>query len=57
MLLKFKLVGLAVRDPGVAAVPDNAILSVGLEALLPIATLPFIVPALVGAKATLNVVL
>lgn len=57
MLPKFRLAGLAVRDPGVAAVPDKAILSVGLEALLPIAKLPFTVPPLVGAKVTLNVVL
>jgi hypothetical protein len=57
MLPKLKLAGLAVTDPGVAAVPDNAILSVGLDALLPIAKLPFTAPPLVGAKATLNGVL
>jgi len=57
MLPKFRLVGVALIAPGVAAVPDNAMFSVGLEALLPIAKLPFTVPPLVGAKATLKAAL
>ena len=57
MLPKLKLPGVALIAPGVAPVPDKPILSVGLEALLPIAKLPFTAPPLVGAKVTLNVVL
>ena len=57
MLPKLRLAGVALIAPGVAPVPDNPILSVGLEALLPIAKLPFTAPPLVGAKVTLNVVL
>jgi hypothetical protein len=57
MLPKLRLAGVALTVPGVAAVPDNAMLSVGLEASHPIAKLPFIVPPLVGAKVTLNVAL
>lgn len=57
MLPKLRLAGLAVIVPGAAAVPDSAMLSVGLEASLPIARLPLTVPPLVGAKVTLNVVL
>jgi hypothetical protein len=56
-LPKLRPAGVAVIDPGVAAVPDNAILSVGLEASLPIARLPFMVPPLVGANFTLKVAL
>jgi len=57
MLPKLRLAGVALTAPGVAPVPDKPILSVGLEALLPIAKLPFTAPPLVGAKVTLNVVL
>ena len=57
MLPKLKLAGLALIAPGVAPVPDKPTLSVGLEALLPIARVPFTAPPLVGAKVTLNVVL
>jgi len=57
MLPKLRLAGVALIAPGVAPVPDKPILSVGLEALLPIARVPFTAPPLVGAKVTLNVVL
>jgi len=57
MLPKLKLAGVALIAPGVAPVPDKPILSVGLEASLPIAKLPFTAPPPVGAKVTLNVVL
>ena len=56
-LPKLMLVGLAVRDPDVTPLPDNTILSDGLDAVLVIAMLPFTFPLVVGAKVTVNVVL
>ena len=43
-LPKLKLAGLAVRDPGVAPVPDSGTLTVGSEASLRIETLPLTCP-------------
>jgi hypothetical protein len=51
------LVGLAARDPAVTPVPDNAILSEGLEDVLVIAMLPFAVPPEDGVKVVVKVVL
>lgn len=53
-LPKLKLEGFAVSAPGVTPVPDKAMLSVGLLALLMMARLPLADPALEGAKVTLT---
>jgi hypothetical protein len=54
---KLRLEGVGFSVPSAAAVPDNPILSVGLDALLTTAKLPLSVPLVAGAKLTLKVVL
>ena len=56
-LPKLRLAGLGSRSPGTIPVPDNAILSVGLEAFDVIVTVPLALPADVGLKETLKVAL
>ncbi len=53
---KLRLVGLAVRSPGVTPVPDKAIFRVEFDALLIRARFPLTVPLDWGEKSTLNVV-
>ena len=53
-LPKLRLDGFAVRDPGVTPVPDNGMLSVGLEALLVSERVPPAAPADCGANTTLK---
>jgi hypothetical protein len=56
-LLKLRLLGLAPSVPGVTPVPDNAIVSVGLEAFEVMVTAPLAAPAAVGVNVTLKVAL
>jgi hypothetical protein len=54
---KLTLEGFAPMRPGVIAVPMSGMFKFGLLPLLTIATFPVDVPAEVGAKVTLKVVL
>jgi len=56
-LPKLRLAGLAPSVPGVTPVPDKGMVSVGLEALDVIVTLPMALPADEGANETLKVAL
>ncbi len=56
-LPKLKLAGLGDRSPGEIPVPDNGMVSVGLEALEVMVTLPLALAAEVGANFTLKLVL
>ena len=56
-LPKVRLAGFALRAAALATVPDNPMLSVGLDALLTIAKLPEAVPVLTGVKLTVKLVL
>jgi hypothetical protein len=51
------LSGLATSAPVVAPTPENGILNDGFVAVLVIAMLPVVVPAVVGAKLAVNEVL
>jgi len=52
-----RLVGLAAIDPAVTPVPDNTMLSDGLEAVLAMARLPFTLPLEFGAKVAVRIAL
>ena len=54
-LPKFKFAGDSVNCPGVLSLPDNAMLSCGLEASEIIERFPVIEPATFGVKTTANV--
>jgi len=56
-LPKLRLVGFDAKSPGDTPVPDNAMVSVGLEAFEVIVTVPLALPVEVGANATLKLVL
>jgi hypothetical protein len=56
-LPKVRLVGLAVRSPGVTPLPESAISTVALEALSVIESIPLLAPAALGVKTTPNVLL
>jgi hypothetical protein len=54
---KLKLVGLEVRGPAAAPVPDRAMFNVGFDAVELIVMVPLAAPAAVGANETLKVAL
>ena len=54
MLPKARLLGLAVRVPAETPVPERGIVSVGLEPLEVIVTLPLTLPTVEGAKVTVK---
>ena len=56
-LPKLRLVGFDPSAPGVAPVPDNGTVRVGLEAFEVIVTSPLILPADAGVKVTLKLAL
>ena len=56
-LPKLRLVGFDPSAPGVTPVPDNGMVSVGLEAFEVIVTLPLALPDAAGVNVTLKVVL
>ena len=56
-LPKLRLAGFDPSVPGETPVPDNAIVSVGLEAFEVIVIVPLALPVAVGVKVTLKVAL
>ena len=56
-LPKLRLVGFDPNVPAVTPVPDNAIVSVGLEPSEVIVTVPLALPLVCGENFTVNVVL
>jgi hypothetical protein len=56
-LPKLRLLGFDPKVPAVTPVPDNAMVSVGLEAFDVMVTVPLAAPAAAGANFTLKVAL